>query len=367
MQGNLQSESVIFFKTSHFARAMLNWFYRHRRDLPWRVPMKASRGERPDPYYVLVSEAMLQQTQVATVIPYFQRFIERFPAIRVLAESDEQEVLRLWQGLGYYSRARNLRKAAQMIVREFGSQIPHEVKQLESLPGIGKYSAGAIGSIAYGGRCPIVDGNVARVLCRIFAIKDDPREKATKAILWTLAEQILPEKHCGDFNQSLMELGATVCVSRNPSCLLCPVRQFCRAFDAGVQNDIPPLKKSQPKPLEHRWTFVIQDESGHVLIEQRPPTGRWAGMWQFVTLVASDTESPRVALARLPIRIKNKTLHQLGEVRHQLTHRSYRFNAFLVNARHAKLPSRTWVTMQELTKYPMSKPQLKIAALAMDR
>jgi len=362
MQAKPQPDPSIFFVTSRFARTMLNWFHTHRRDLPWRVPMASPRGDRPQPYRVLVSEAMLQQTQVATVVSYFKRFMERFPTIQDLSESDEQEVLQLWQGLGYYSRARNLRRAAQIIIQEFNSQIPPEVQQLMTLPGIGRYTAGAIGSIAYGKRAPILDGNVTRVLCRLFAIRENPQDKATRTTLWTLAEKILPRKHCGDFNQSLMELGATICLPRNPACLLCPVRRFCKAFDQGIQNEIPPAKKSKPTPLEHRWTFLIRDPMGRVLIEQRPPKGRWAAMWQFVTIHA-DTEPVEKSLGRLPVPVISKSLKKLGEVKHQLTHRRYRFEVFEIRARASVCTGRRWMLRLELDELPMSKPQLAITAM----
>ena len=170
---------------------------------------------------------MLQQTQVATVIPYYHRFLEQFPTPAALADADEQQVLRLWQGLGYYSRARNLRRAAQRIVAEHGGKVPDRLDKLLMLPGIGRYTAGAIASIAFGKRAPILDGNVQRVLCRLDAIKGDPRERMVNQTLWKRAEEILPQKRVGDFNSALMELGATVCIPRGPRCLTCPVADHC--------------------------------------------------------------------------------------------------------------------------------------------
>jgi A/G-specific adenine glycosylase len=261
-----------------FRRRLLAWYDRHRRDLPWR--------RTADPYHVLVSEAMLQQTQVATVIPYYRRFLERFPAISDLARASEQEVLRLWQGLGYYSRARNLQAAAKTVVAEHGGKLPQTVEALLKLPGVGRYTAGAVASIAFGTRAPIVDGNVARVLCRIDRIETDPRERETLQLLWRRAEEILPKDRVGDFNSALMELGATVCTPRSPQCLICPVRAHCEAFAAGVQERIPAPRKAKPTPLLRRWTFCVERPGGEWLIEQRPSTGRWAGMWQFVTIEA---------------------------------------------------------------------------------
>src|SRR5262245_51351753 len=189
------------------SRALIRWYDINRRDLPWR----AARGSRPDPYHVLVSEAMLQQTQVKTVIPYFRRFIRKLPSIKHLARADEQLVLRLWQGLGYYSRARNLRRAAQTIVQEYDGKIPADVEALLELPGIGRYTAGAIASLAYDVPAPIVDGNVARVLCRFDAIETPPSDRATQKLLWERAADLVPRRRAGDFNSALMELGATVC------------------------------------------------------------------------------------------------------------------------------------------------------------
>src|SRR6266511_1314155 len=181
---------------------LLRWYDRHRRDLPWRVPRGCDRLH--DAYHVLVSEAMLQQTQVAAVVPYFHRFLQRFPTLRALAAADEQDVLRLWQGLGYYSRARHLRAAAERIVAEQNGQIPRDVGELRELPGIGRYTAGAIASIAFDQRAPILDGNVARVLCRLDCIETDPRETQTQKTLWRRAEEMLPKRRCGDFNSAMM-------------------------------------------------------------------------------------------------------------------------------------------------------------------
>src|SRR4051794_9870135 len=193
-----------------FRRRLLKWYDRARRDLPWRSPLGNAKTPL-DPYHVLVSEAMLQQTQVATVIPYYHRFLKGFPSVADLAAADEQDVLKLWQGLGYYTRARNLRRAAQMVMSEHGGSLPRTRDELLTLPGVGRYTAGAVASIAFGCRTPILDGNVIRVLCRLDKVESDPRDKRTQAILWARAEEVLPKSRCGDFNSALMELGATVC------------------------------------------------------------------------------------------------------------------------------------------------------------
>src|SRR5688500_6922469 len=281
----------MFGDVASFRKRLVRWYDSSRRDLPWRLATNSAAGERPDPYHVLVSEAMLQQTQVATVIPYFHRFLARFPTLDALAGADEQDVLRAWQGLGYYARARNLQGAARTVMSEHGGQLPREHDELLKLPGVGRYTAGAVASIAFERRAPIVDGNVARVLCRIDKIETDPRDRLTLEVLWTRAEQILPKKRVGDFNSALMELGATVCTPRSPQCLICPVRDHCEAFAAGLQDRIPAPRAAKPTPLLRRWTLCIR-RGDHWLIEQRPTNGRCAGMWQFVTVPAGEGAAP---------------------------------------------------------------------------
>jgi A/G-specific adenine glycosylase len=334
--------------TSRFRKRLLDWYDAQRRTLPWRT----TDGALPDAYRVMVSEFMLQQTQVKTVLPYFERFMERFPDVRRLAQSDEQEVLRLWQGLGYYSRARNLRNAAGEIVERHGGRVPGSVEELRALPGIGRYTAGAIASIAHGLPAPIVDGNVARVICRLDLIRDDPKGQKTLDVLWKRAEELVPRDRPGDFNSAMMELGATVCTPRNPDCPNCPVRAHCLARKAGMQQEIPMVRKARPIPLEKRVTLCIE-KKGRWLIEQRPPTGRWASLWQFTTFPS-------------PLRLANLNRgKKLGVVRHALSHRRYEFTAYhCMDA--SVIPSATnrkWVLAKELDAYPMSKPQREIARL----
>jgi A/G-specific adenine glycosylase len=302
---------------------------------------------------VLVSETMLQQTQVATVVPYFLRFLERFPTFEALADAPQQEVLRLWQGLGYYSRARNLQAAARAVSRDLGGRLPADPGELLKLPGVGRYTAGAIASIAFGRRAPILDGNVMRVLCRVDKITADPRERKTQQDLWGRAEEILPAKRVGDFNSALMELGATVCTPRNPQCLICPVRAHCEAAAAGVQEKIPARRKSRATPLVRRRTYCIVRED-RFLIEQRPTKGRWAGMWQFVTVESDSAPVPDNG-------------RPLGTVSHGLTHRRYEFEVFLSAADdaipHAADKPRRWVTEEELDSYPLPRPHLKMLEL----
>lgn len=357
----------MIFKNSQFLSSLLTWFDQSRRDLPWRLPRDAAFGARLDPYHVLVSEAMLQQTQVSTVIPYFNRFTETFPTVHALAVAELTQVLRLWQGLGYYSRARNLHAAARKIVADFTGNVPDSVDALLSLPGIGRYTAGAIASIAYNRRAPILDGNVARVLCRLDAIRSDPRDPTTRDRLWQRAEEILPGEsdRIGDFNSALMELGATVCTPRNPQCLICPVRAFCKACTAGIQDRIPPPRKAKPTPLVKRWTFCIH-RSGKYLIEQRPPTGRWASLWQFITFEVNGRR-PTVASLAHETGLAIANLKRIGALNHTLTHRRYRFDVYRCVSPKGKPRGngrpQAWVRLADLHEYPLPRPHVKIAEM----
>ena len=335
-------------------RRLIRWYQRHQRQLPWR--RRRDSDAALDPWHVLVSETMLQQTQVATVIPYFLRFLERFPMIGSLAAAEEQAVLRLWQGLGYYSRARNLHKAAQCIVHDFGGKLPATVEALRRLPGVGRYTAGAIASIAFDARAPIVDGNVARVLGRLDCIQADPREKATQDQLWRRAEELLPSKRCGDFNSALMELGATVCTPRAPKCLICPLRAHCEAAAAGLQEQIPAPRSGKPTPLLKRKVLCIRRGDAY-LIEQRPPKGRWAGLWQFMT--TPPRSSPPLGSMTLT------RPRRIGQLHHTLTHRRYHFAVYHADVtRDGHDPSpRVWVSLAQLDRYPLPRPHLKIAEM----
>jgi len=344
---------------SQLSLRLLRWYRRVRRDLPWRV--RIGDSSLPDPYHVLVSETMLQQTQVATVVPYFLRFTEKFPTIAALARADEQDVLRLWQGLGYYSRARNLHAAAKRIVAEHGGVVPSDPDALLDLPGVGRYTAGAIASLAFDIRAPILDGNVARVLCRLDHVDSDPREKVTTQYLWRRAGEILPKKNCGDFNSALMELGATVCTPRAPKCLLCPVRELCEAFARGDQEKIP-LPRNRKRTSMHRRVILAIRHRDRYLIEQRPAKGRWAGMWQFVTL---DGDVHPQLHPRRHLKLPISTPKHLAQITHALTHRRYTFDVYTATLKrdgHAIAPRR-WLTLAELEAYPLPRPHLKVAAM----
>jgi len=270
-----------------FGNAVLAWYDIHgRKDLPWQRGINA--------YRVWVSEIMLQQTQVATVLGYFERFMQALPNVEALAMAPEDEVLHLWTGLGYYSRARNLHKAAKLIVERHGGEFPRSVEALAELPGIGRSTAGAIASIALGVRAPILDGNVKRVLARYAAVNGYPGETAVGKRLWTLAEQLTPSSRFGHYTQAMMDLGATLCTRSKPSCLLCPVREGCQAHLLGRETDFPSPKPRKELPKKRTLMPLLIDTEGAILLYRRPSSGLWGGLWSLPEL---DDASGLAALA----------------------------------------------------------------------
>lgn len=260
-----------------FSRRLLGWYEKHKRDLPWR--------RTRDPYRIWLSEILLQQTRVEAVIPYYEKFLARFPDVLALARAPLDDVLKTWEGAGYYARARNLHRAAQVVANERGGKFPRTVEGLLELPGIGRYTAGAIASIAFNVNAPVVDGNVVRVLCRYFGIREDPEAGATQAHLWARASELLPDGHAREFNQALMELGATICLPKNPRCLLCPVQQHCIARQEGLQNMLPVKRARQELPHKIIAVGVIWKRAraggARILIQQRLSEGLLGGLWEF--------------------------------------------------------------------------------------
>ncbi|NIK70925.1 A/G-specific adenine glycosylase [Paenibacillus sp. BK720] len=265
---------------AYFSRELLAWYRRIKRDLPWRM--------NQDPYRVWVSEIMLQQTRVDTVIPYYERFMNKFPTVRALAEAPEPEVLKCWEGLGYYSRARNLHAGAREVVERYGGAVPDDKAAVAGLKGVGPYTTGAIMSIAFNRPEPAVDGNVMRVLSRYFCLEDDIAKPATRVGIEKLAVSLIPEGAAGDFNQALMELGALVCTPKSPSCLPCPVMEHCEARLAGRETELPMKTKAKPPRPEKRVAAIIAGtgaNEGKILVRQRPETGLLAKMWELPHLL----------------------------------------------------------------------------------
>jgi len=255
-----------------FAGKLLAWYDESgRHDLPWQL--------QADPYRVWVSEIMLQQTRVQTVIPYYRCFMRRFPDVYSLADAGIDEVLHLWSGLGYYARARNLHKTALIICREYGGVFPEEITELVALPGIGRSTAGAILAISRGRRHPILDGNVRRVLVRLYGITGSPRDRQTEAELWRIAEQLTPEARVADYTQAIMDLGATLCTRTRPACGQCPLRSDCIARREGMQSSLPVSPKQASLPVKQAVFAIIQNRHGEILLERRPLSGIWGGLW----------------------------------------------------------------------------------------
>lgn len=277
------------------ARKLVAWFQEHQREMPWR--------KTRDPYAIWLSEIMLQQTQVATVIPYYERFLKKFPTVKDLAAAPLDDVLKLWAGLGYYSRARNLHRGAQTVVERFNAIVPDTPELILEIPGIGAYTAGAILSIAYAKPQPLVDGNVARVFSRLFLLKGDWRKNPLKDELWRIAKEVVgvceKEKKIrpGDLNQALMELGATVCTPANPQCLLCPVGELCEARKKGVQDQYPEVLTAKKSPVWKLTAWLVRDVDGRVLFAQRNADGLFGGMWELPTEKTS-AETPKLKATR---------------------------------------------------------------------
>ncbi|MXY91683.1 MAG: A/G-specific adenine glycosylase [Gammaproteobacteria bacterium] len=309
--------------TDGFADAVIDWFEIHgRQDLPWQAD--------PSPYRVWVSEIMLQQTRVGTVIPYFRRFMARFPDVAALAAADIDQVLHLWTGLGYYARARNLHKAARTIVEEHGGRFPDTLAELERLSGIGRSTAGAIFALAHGRRAPILDGNVKRVLARCFAIEGYPGGSKTRSELWVLAERLLPHRlsdsrtgsgrsRIGAYTQGMMDLGATLCTRTNPDCPQCPLQPRCLARQRGEIDRYPGKKPTKTLPVRSVTMFILQDSEGRVLLEKRPPNGIWGSLYSLPQIETHDG-APTLPASLSVLRLANEPHSELPPFSHGFTH-----------------------------------------------
>jgi A/G-specific adenine glycosylase len=351
---------VITLDISLFSTRLLDWYAQYARVLPWRV--------NTDPYAIWISEVMLQQTRVETVMPYFERWMNCFPTIASLAAASLQEVLSVWEGLGYYGRARNLHKAAQIIMQEYSGMLPGEVRKLRKLPGVGRYTAGAIASIAFGHNEPTLDGNIRRVLARYFNVNLDARSSAGEKQLWKLAAQHLPMGHAGEYNQALMDLGAGYCSPRTPDCDQCPLKDDCQAKLLGIQEQLPVLL---PKPAipHHTVTAAVIHRNGKVLIARRPARGLLGGMWEFPGGKQQDEEDLPACLRREiseELGVQIEVGSQLGVYKHAYTHFRVTLYAFwciiLQGEPHPiQVDEIRWVSLAELIKYPMGKIDRQIS------
>jgi A/G-specific adenine glycosylase len=343
---------------SSLVKKLLAWYRAGHRALPWRG--------LHDPYPIWISEIMLQQTQVVTVIPYYTRWLARFPTVQALAQASEQEVLALWEGLGYYSRARNLHRAAQQIVKEHHGHFPNTVEGLLALPGIGRYTAAAIASLAFGADAAVLDGNVKRVLARVFDFQADVKSSSGEKQLWALAQSLVPKGEAGGYNQAIMDLGATVCTPRAPACDDCPLHKLCRARVLGVQLERPIIPARAPVP-HHTLAIGVIRKRGRVLIVQRPRAELLGGLWAFP---GGEKHKKKNLTASLRRRIREDWRLEIeaGEETQTLTHA---FSHFKITAHvfecqwHSGALSRganaRWVRVSELNDYPMGKVDRQIA------
>lgn len=313
--------------TKNFSQQVLAWYEHHgRKHLPWQQDIT--------PYRVWVSEIMLQQTQVSTVIPYFERFMQHFPTVFELADSQQDEVLHLWTGLGYYARGRNLHACAQKIVNEFNGEFPNSVAELTTLPGIGRSTAAAIASISMGISAPILDGNVKRVLTRYFAVSGWPGTAKIEQQLWALAEELQPAHSSAQYTQAMMDLGATLCTRSKPNCNSCPLNNACLGLKTGLPTQFPNSKPKQIKPEKKTTLLMIQLPDGAYWLEQRPNQGIWGGLWSFPE--AEDLEAAQLLLSKLfPGLITQQRV--LADFRHTFSHYHLQIQPLLISLPHKPL------------------------------
>lgn len=335
---------------TQFSLPLLSWFDLHgRKDLPWQSPR--------DPYRVWISEIMLQQTQVQTVIAYFNRFIFRFPTVTCLALATEDEVLSLWSGLGYYSRARNLHSAAKIITQLHQGLFPQELQALIALPGIGPSTAAAILSQAFNLPTAILDGNVKRVLARFFLIKGWPEQAQVKKRFWDYANSCMPQQRCADYTQAIMDLGALCCTSKKPDCLNCPLQNHCQAFKSGEQLQYPTKKIKKPVPIQYQQFLVLCNDQDLIYLEKRPPTGLWGGLWCLPSL---DMDDCPLGYIQLKHALKGETPIPLIEFKHRFSHFHLEIKAVSIKTQAIRNQigesNGKWFAKEELTTIGLAKP-----------
>lgn len=335
-----------------FRESLLTWYQAEKRDLPWR--------RTSNPYYIWVSEVMLQQTRVDTVIPYYERFIEQYPTMEKLAEAEEDELLKMWEGLGYYSRARNLQTGVREVVETYGGAVPTNRKEISKLKGVGPYTAGAVLSIAFGVPEHAVDGNVMRVLSRILLIEDDITIPKTKRIFEQVVMDLIDQDDPSSFNQGLMELGATICTPK-PKCLLCPVQEYCAAFHEGRQVEFPVRTKKKKGKVFPVASFAIQNEKGEWLLRQRPEKGLLANLWEFPMVELSPKKSAAELLME-QYRIKVQSPEELIRFKHIFTHLTWEIQSYYGQLATEKLSldEFQFFSTEEVERLPKPVPVVKV-------
>ncbi|APH06248.1 A/G-specific adenine glycosylase [Bacillus weihaiensis] len=359
MKKELQ-EKLVGFPIEEFRHNLLSWYKAEKRDLPWRMDQ--------DPYKIWVSEIMLQQTRVDTVIPYFHNFIEKFPTIEALATADEEDVLKAWEGLGYYSRVRNLHAAVKEVKEVYGGIVPNTPEEISKLKGVGPYTRGAILSIAYDIPEPAVDGNVMRVFSRILSIWEDIAKPKSRKTFEDATYELISKEDPSSFNQAVMELGALICTPTSPSCLLCPVREQCTAFEEGVQAELPvKSKKKKPKPLQMA-AVVLYDEQGKLYIHKRPSSGLLANLWEYpnVEIDADSEKTYREQLNQFLLEeytVEADLSELVGTVEHIFSHLIWNISVFVGKINNQPNKDLLPVTLEELQKYAFPVSHQKIYRL----
>ncbi len=356
-----QNHSTLTADEKSFSKLLIKWYKKHARDLPWR--------KTKDPYKIWISEVMLQQTTVSAVIPYYENWIKIFPNVESVARAPLQKVLKVWQGLGYYTRAKNIHASSQVICKEFNGQIPSDPEVLRKFPGFGPYTIGAVLSIAFNQRRPVIDANVRRVVMRLQAIKGFADPSQDTKVLGFL-DKIMPNKEMNLFNQALMELGALVCRNREPRCLVCPVKEFCQAYQKGIQELIPTPKRTIIK--EVHVAIAVIEKNGKFFIQKRPSNGLFADLWEFPGGKIEKGESPQEALQReikeeLGVRIQSS--RPLMNVQHYYTQFRANLKVFAcsVNPLPKSDASHKWVPHRNFTDYPMPSGSAKIVERLMGK
>jgi A/G-specific adenine glycosylase len=337
-----------------FAQTVIAWQKQAgRHDLPWQ--------NTRDPYRIWVSEVMLQQTQVASVIPYFERFMARFPNIKALAQASEEAVLTLWSGLGYYARARHLHRAAQQIMAQHSGAFPSQFRQILDLPGVGRSTAGAIAVFAWGQAHPILDGNVKRVLARVFALPGYPGTPAVAALFWEAANQLLPKRHLEAYTQGLMDIGATLCTQRKPRCEACPLKPACEAHATDTINEYPEAKTRRGATPQKEFQMLLVFNGRSLLLERRPAKGIWAGLWSFPEV---EMHEDPVAVLKKRWGLKTQFVDTWPVVRHALTHRQLMMTPCRLTAKGCALPAGLlWMDVEDIAGAAVPVPVRKILKL----
>lgn len=306
-----------------------------------------------------ISEIMLQQTRTEAVKPYFNGWMERFPTIESVAAADEAEVLHAWQGLGYYSRARNIHKAAQMIVSQYGGHMPSAVSEIRALPGIGEYTAGAISSIAFGAKEPAIDGNLLRVFARLYAIREDILKGPAKKTIRVIAETVIPKDRPGDFNEAMMDLGADVCIPKTPRCRLCPIRTYCEAVRLGIEGELPLRTKKKPQTVLYAACGLVEN-NGAYLLHKRPAKGMLANMWEFPMTLDGEEDKSIKELAAL---LDGTLLPEAWTLTHVFTHRIWHMRAYRVSSFTVpKGEDWQWFSPEAMRDIPMAGPHARLVA-----